>query len=854
MPGIRIDKFGGIIPKLSKQLLDSASAQTAENCRLAAGRLEPWYEKSEVEDASVVAGTDSLYLWRYTIDDTSVDVTHEKWLSWTSDVDVVRGPIANDQYNRIYYTKNGVLRCRRYAKNGRTVPPPYQLERDDDRPVGLPKPSKPTFTSAWRFDPAGVFTAKTRIHIYYSGWSGGPGGQYIDVVGKPTEHEFDELGNLILTFAFPGTQFAHFSLTGQVTSWGFYTNHQLTLWASHPTYTVSLPSVMGGVLGETAETAIRTDPSDDESEQYATLSVASATDSGLGMNWRNTDASHTTWPPVTYFRPETSAFTCKFKVNMRYAQGTKIYAVYCQTFADDMGAEGPPSDPSDQITIEPGKKVTLTMPSQLATTPAYVWHRRLYRSAQGDTTGAEYYFVDEIDSKAGALATYLDNKRDADLGEIMPRFENPPGYDDPNLSGDDDPNADLACNGLVVMAGGFLAAFDGSDIYFSDAYLPYSWPTKYRMAIDFDVVGLAAIGNDLLVMTEGHPYLISGSHPEMLTQTKLNVNQSCVSKRGICRATGSILYPSPDGLIAMSAGGHATIATEQFFSRREWQEIDPASMIAVSHDDKVFAFTSVGGYVFAFGAGGQTVTTLDETPGALYSDLEGDNLYLCLDKGAESVLYLWEGDTENPKTLKWRSKQFTYPRTITFKVVRIRADDYPVTLRLYAGGAEEATYEVDILDARPVRLPVPVAPAVDAPALDTNREWEYEVESDFAIDEILLEERSINDITERAIKIRKTGDVFTWLGKEFRLPSRSAFTCARIDAEAYPVTLKVYVQSELKYTRVVSDDRPIRLPVLPNERLWEIDAILDTTPEEEEPTEELDIFEVALGTSMKALR
>ncbi len=87
---IRIESFGGEIPRMDARLLGTGAAQRAENAKLEEGALMPLRAKSLVETLGAAALT--IYL------------QGENWLSWPSVVDVVPGPVAAD---RLYITGDG---------------------------------------------------------------------------------------------------------------------------------------------------------------------------------------------------------------------------------------------------------------------------------------------------------------------------------------------------------------------------------------------------------------------------------------------------------------------------------------------------------------------------------------------------------------------------------------------------------------------------------------------------------------------------------------------------------------------------------------------------------------------------
>lgn len=64
---------------------------------------------------------------------------------------------------------------------------------------------------------------------------------------------------------------------------------------------------------------------------------------------------------------------------------------------------------------------------------------------------------------------------------------------------------------------------------------------------------------------------------------------------------------------------------------------------------------------------------------------------------------------------------------------------------------------------------------------------------------------------------------YVWRSKIFGMPYETGFSCAQVEAEAYPVTFKVFVDNPVTpaYTLQVTSRRPFRLPVLVG-RDWEV--------------------------------
>lgn len=61
---------------------------------------------------------------------------------------------------------------------------------------------------------------------------------------------------------------------------------------------------------------------------------------------------------------------------------------------------------------------------------------------------------------------------------------------------------------------------------------------------------------------------------------------------------------------------------------------------------------------------------------------------------------------------------------------------------------------------------------------------------------------------------------YVWRSKKFTTPQITGFSCAQLEAEAYPMTMKVYVDGALLHTQTVQNRNPFRLPARKG-RDWE---------------------------------
>jgi hypothetical protein len=357
---------------------------------------------------------------------------------------------------------------------------------------------------------------------------------------------------------------------------------------------------------------------------------------------------------------------------------------YVYTFQSAYGEEGPPSDPTLCSVGDETTSVDISTMDTSVTGNYNITHKNIYRILSG-TADAEYQFVAQI---ALGTATYNDTKLDTALGEIMA----------PTASWVAPPNS---MKGLTAMSNGIVAGFDGKRVLMCEPWQPHAWP--YDFAVHHNVVGLGSYGNTLLVTTEGTPYTLTGDHPSAMTMERLEINQACVSKRGVVDLGYAVCYPSPDGLM-MFGVGVAKNATLEIFTREQWQALKPDSFMAVAHDTKYFCFYDTGSVQggFIYDPKLEHIVFIDLYAVAAFSDPLTDKLYLAIDDGSYSQIVQWDADVD-PLTVTWKSGTITENYPLNFSAAQVYAASYPVTFKLYADGALKHTETV--ANASPFRLP-----------------------------------------------------------------------------------------------------------------------------------------------------
>lgn len=391
------------------------------------------------------------------------------------------------------------------------------------------------------------------------------------------------------------------------------------------------------------------------------------------------------------------------------ADPTALQSIYfAYTYVSGFGEESQPSPLSAMLDWSEGIVVNLT---GLVPAPAgrNLTKIRIYRSQTSATGATGLFFVDEI---SGASTSYAYNPAVVTaLQELIPSTDYDP------------PPADLA--GITSLPNGMMAAFVGKDLYFSEPYQPHAWPEKYVLTVDHEIVGLAAFGSTVAVLTRGTPYVAQGTHPDNFVMQKMEANLPCMSRRGIVDIGYAAVYPSADGLVVISAS-EANMVTRGMFTREQWAALSPETFTAANYDglymfthtmgdydtvtsgtQGVDAFPSdfiVGGtpisasptgLSYDFGTpftafGEQRVGSIDVTgqtpyflpfniaqPRAMITDTKTGDLFV-LDSDGLTVSR-WDDKDQAAVTAVWKSKQNRLPFAGLFSAIMVRTEDNVMT-------------------------------------------------------------------------------------------------------------------------------------------------------------------------------
>ena len=508
MPVIKIDNFGGIMPRQHPTLLGDGMAVVAHNLRLKRGKLIPLRQPALVSGASVlmengltkIEDAQSLHVWRKA--NGSFDFLAFKGVTW-----MAPGNIADDDKTRVIVTgdRNGdgqtdkPVMYARVVENGVVTKKVVPLVKER-----LADPA------AERYGGSVVETGETKFR------------GYIDIAGLAALEDV----------------------------------------AEGDSYTMTDAGIIEQTVGQDNEN----------------IAVAI----GTTVVWDG----------------------AKWALSERYNAAAVRYTNFYWTWVDGFGYESPVSNPTGEVAYLNGDSIVISnaAPSaEGAVTPAWLAARgaeyiRVYKVIAGTDMGRIQFIYEKKVSELGdATSTtpvsFQFTVKDENAGEVLPNIEAP--------------SADLTC--VQDVPGGFYCGFSPSapkTVMFSDIDLPYSWPVAYRYDVADNLVALAVTSNSVFALTDGWPYVLSGTAPESMSVAKLAGPAACVSPRGVCVYRNAVYYVSNVGLMTIynsaDSGTVCANLTDKMFTKDQWLALNPQSCIMGQHDGALFLYlTAPEGAVYS---------------------------------------------------------------------------------------------------------------------------------------------------------------------------------------------------------------------------------------------------------------
>jgi len=680
MAGIILNKFGGLIPKLDKRNLPHEGAQKAHNCNLYGGKLAPidvtgpfnvlhdpdtGDMKSQIPDGNIISITEPatpsiaerINLFRPD-DWAGWEIRVGMWVSYFDgygnyqELDVSPSLVAGSGYWE--RTQEGfILRINSYAKTftaqaglyydvygvnfGITCPA-------DTKYYGGPEATH-TIPDTGYLDRSSphwpIFSIPLTAPIDYSDYTDGStvytGERYqygtlqlVDVnmpVPLPNVDMTDKLANRSVTLLSAGQVEFHFKANYQRNAQQF---------VSYVTTAVD-QRVSEGYLNNLIILGAITSLQMKEI-RYGASDLPNAGSIRVTNSSGNTDTF-----AYTSYSLAAGVYTFQgISHTLTYTYSADDAVVIMDTTST--GKEGPPSDISDLIVLEPNEILKLTVAR-----PANYTRQNIYRAG---TSQSFRLLADEVEADV-YFDTFIDS-----LSDALPPYGN---Y----------PQATLASAkvGSIIVGGHTSIIADGDEIRPSEPYKQWVYPEEYAFPADATILAMVSFDSSFIVFTDtnsvtsevGKVFLISGQNPKWLNRSEISGAKPLLNKRSVCKIDQTAFYASSDGMVAVGPGGMQVI-TEGLFTREEWLDYEPASMSAYTNDNSIF----------------------------IIGLLATNPLNMRIDLG-EGLATITTFDAWNSAEFDWKSKSFALDRPASWRNLQVIADGYPVELTIIGdgGNAEE---------------------------------------------------------------------------------------------------------------------------------------------------------------------
>jgi len=328
--------------------------------------------------------------------------------------------------------------------------------------------------------------------------------------------------------------------------------------------------------------------------------------------------------------------------------------VYCYTVVTQFGTtllEESATSPTVTITLSGTGGVALTGMTSPSTTGRNHVYKRIYR-----TTGTSFQLVAQIPF---ANTTYTDTlSATGILGDALQTATWTPPPDD--------------LQGICALPSGVLVGFRKNEIWFSEPGYPHAWPVAYMQALDTQIVGIKAFGNNVGVATQAFPYFGSGVHPDGFTFQKMPFLEPCLSKRSLAADEFGMLYASSNGIVSVGSDTSGLISSNAI-TRDEFLAFAPSTFSSCVYERRYYGFYNdatygVGAFVFSRNDPGQVTVLTSPATGAAVDKSTARMLFI---GSTDNKLYRFDPPTTVPYTYTWKSKLFEIPAAANFSCVRI---------------------------------------------------------------------------------------------------------------------------------------------------------------------------------------
>lgn len=354
-----------------------------------------------------------------------------------------------------------------------------------------------------------------------------------------------------------------------------------------------------------------------------------------------------------------------------------VPVAYLFTYVNACNEESAQSKPSEVVDIEWGDAVKITVKD---TPPANAIKRRWYRAVTDNDGVARWLMVGETSIEK---TEFYDTNCPCDFSC--------------ELSTDTHDAPPDCLEGVAAVGNNLTVVWSNKHFWISEHNFPHAYNLNNEYQLRFHIRGMyevtprleGQVHYTLIVITEGLHYLIFAEEPNLVNIAEVEQRYKCINYNNVCKVDSEVIYSARQGLVTLTPQGEQLI-TGELFTEHEWAKYEPATVKLTYHDDRIYGFTSEGGFIMQIGSDKRRdsdLVTHDVVVQRGYTDevspmivVKDGNIY---EWGAgQPAIYDWKSQTEmmaglwRPTACKVVSPDFDNIMPRGFKEARIKYQEW----------------------------------------------------------------------------------------------------------------------------------------------------------------------------------
>lgn len=254
-----------------------------------------------------------------------------------------------------------------------------------------------------------------------------------------------------------------------------------------------------------------------------------------------------------------------------------------------------------------------------------------------------------------------------------------------------------------------LAGFVGNVVHFTENNSYHQW--NYSLTLDDNVCALAENNGVIYAATDGAPYAISGAvdckNAGCRQAVRLPGSYPMVGcgNRRMTSVPQGVVYPSHNGLVALSQNSAPTLITHPLYAPDDWHKLYPESVKPIHFNGRLFVFARGAAFVMTLNNGSEQGWQLESHSELSDTDVidayvsRQGQFYLLKATG----VYEWDrGDTLRPH--HWQSPELVSPVPINFGAAHLYHADGAEAVKITVNG--RVLIDRQVLRNKAFRLPM----------------------------------------------------------------------------------------------------------------------------------------------------